>query len=348
MKKIHRIAVIVISTLCFSTSLIAAEIEEEKNDGLLTWLSEHFTIGGTLEVEAWWSEDFDGVSENSIDLATSEIDIEAEVVEWLTGSIVFEWDTDEDKFRVDEATVTLGPAGDFPAYFQLGLFDVPFGVYDGNTVTDPLTEEVFKIKENAVVVGMDRSDFSTSFYFFNGDASEGDGNNSFEQFGATIGYKVKKDLYRLDCNLGYVNSVIGSETLSEEYDMEAGYVAGITAQLGLRFAGLVFLAEYLGAVDDYQAPDEDEPSARPGSYHLEAGYNTAIFGVPALLTVAYSRSSDLVNIVPRSRMSAVLWLGLIEGIDLNFEYTQDSDYSRNSGASGEKSDLYTIQLSYEF
>jgi hypothetical protein len=47
-------------------------------------------------------------------------------------------------------------------------------------------------------------------------------------------------------------------------------------------------------------------------------------------------------------MSTVLWLGLIDEIGLTFEYTQDRDYGLGRGGSGEKADIYTVQLSYEF
>lgn len=342
------IAAITITGLFFSTSLFAGESKEDEGDNIFSWFREHFTIGGTLEIEAWWGEDFDGVSDNSIDLASSEIEIEAEITEWAAGSVVFEWDDDEDKFGIDEAIVQLGPTDDFPAYFQVGRFTVPFGLYDGNTVTDPLTKEVFEIKEDAAMIGMELNDFYTSVYLFDSDASDGDDNSIFEQYGVTIGYKLKKEAYKFDCSLGYVNSVTGSDTLSEEYDMEAGYVAGLTAQMGVRVAGFVFLAEYVGAIENYHPSDEEEESTRPSSYHLEAGYNTAILRIPALFTVAYSQSSDLADIEPRRRMSTVLWLGLIDGIGLNLEYTQDRDYGLASGGSGEKADIYTIQLSYEF
>ena len=349
MKKVFLVAAVILTIgLFFYDSLLAAEIEEDGSDGALNWLREHVTIGGTLEIEAWWTEDFEGVSDNGVDLATSELEIEAEVTGWAVGNVVIEWDTDEDQFRIDEATAILGPTEDFPVYSQFGFFEVPFGVYDGNTVTDPLTEEVFKIKEVAVMAGMDEAGFYTSVYFFNGDANEGNGNNIFNQFGANFGYRSKAESYKLSWNIGFVNSLTSSETLSEEYDMDAGYVGGLTAQLGLRVAGCVFLAEYVGAFENYQPLDEEEESAKPNSYHLEAGYNLELFEFPLLLSVAYSQSSDLVDIVPRSRLSTVLWIGLMDEVNLNFEYTQDRDYGRSSGGSGRTADLYTIQVSYEF
>lgn len=40
--------------------------EQEDNDrSVLNWFSEHFTLSGALEIEAWWSEDFDSVSDMS-------------------------------------------------------------------------------------------------------------------------------------------------------------------------------------------------------------------------------------------------------------------------------------------
>lgn len=349
MKQIHLIIVVIICSAHISfPPLTAAEAEEESDDSVLEWLSEYFTIGGTLEIETWWREDFDGTSENRLDLATSELEIGVEVAEWAVGAVVFEWDTDKERFRVDEATVTLGPTDAVPAYTQFGLLNVPFGVYDGNTVSDPLTKEAFEIKETAIIAGIDIADFYASVYVFDGDAHEGESNGMLEQYGASIGYRVKTEGYRAQFNLGYVNSVTGSETLSEEYDMGAGYVSGLAAQAGVRVAEFVFLAEYIAALEHYEPRDEDEKSTIPSSYHLEAGYNFIIMEFPALLTVAYSHSSDVVEILPESRLSVALWLGIIDEIGLNFEYTQDGDYDRGSGGTGIKADIFTIQLSAEF
>lgn len=227
----------------------------EGND-VLSSISDHIDFSGTIEVEAGWSEDFEGVSESNIDLATAEFAFDAEITDWAFGVIGIEWDGDEDKLTVDEAFIALGGTDEFPVGLQAGRYVVPFGVYDGNTVSDPLTKEAFETKEDAVMISSAFGPVTVGAFAYNGETNEGGGDSNVEQFGAAVGYAVETDAISFAVNLGYSSSIADSDRLEEEYDMEADYVGGAAFQASVTFAGTVFIGEYITALEDYESSDE--------------------------------------------------------------------------------------------
>lgn len=328
----------------------SAGVETEENN-MLSYMNDHVNFSGTIEVEAGWSEDFEGVSESSIDLATAEFAFEAGLTDWALGVMAIEWDGDEDKLTVDEAFINLGGTEVFPVYFKGGRYVVPFGVYDGNTITDPLTSEAFETKEDAVTVGSAFGPITVDAFIYNGETNEGGGDANIEQFGGALGYAFGNDSVAMEAHVGYSSSIVDSDGLQEEFDVEADYVGGVALQGALRAAGAVFIAEYVTAVEDYESTDEltgEAVSAQPSAYQLEAGYNFDLGKFPSLVTLGYSGSSDLGGILPETRLMAVLGVELSDGIGVNLEYAHDTDYDEDDGGTGEEADSVIAQLYYEF
>lgn len=261
-----------------------------------------------------------------MELATVEFAIEAILNDWSSGVMTIEWDGDDDKLTVDEAFITLGGTDTFKPFLQAGRFVVPFGLYDGNTISDPLTKEAFETKEDSIRVGTALGPFTVGGYFFNGDTNEGGGDSHIEQFGIEVGYGLENESVDVEINLGYLSSVVDSDTLAEQFDTEGDYVSGIGAQLGLRAAG----------------------SSKPSALHLELGYNIPMDNFPTLITLAYSATRDLAGVLPESRVALATGIELSGGLGVNAEYTHDIDYSLEDGGTGENSDTIIAQLVYEF
>lgn len=341
-----------------------AELEKKESVGLdeskdmdmgendvASYINDHVNFGGAIEVEAGWSEDFDGVSESTIDLATAEFAFEAEVTDWAGGVMAIEWDGDEDKLTVDEAFITLGGTDEIPVSLQAGRYVVPFGVFDGNTVSDPLTKEAFETKEDAAMVSGEFGPVSIGAFVYNGETNEDGGDSNIEQYGATIGYALENDTVRFEAHASYSSSIADSDTLQEEYDLEADYVGGVALQASLRVAGAVFIGEYITALDDYESSDEltgESISDQPSAYQLEAGYNFDLGGLASIVSLGYNGTSDLGGILPESRIMAVLGMEFTEGVGVNLEYAHDTDYDENDGGTDEESDSVICQLYYEF
>ena len=147
-------------------------------------INDYVTFGGTLEVLTGWAEDFDGQSESDIVLDTAQLDFEIQVNNWTLGSIVFEYDdgtnvlfptTEQsdafvDRLNVDTAFVTLGDTQQCPLFMTAGRIIAPFGISTGDpvadvlTIEDPLTIEVFEMREDAILFGFEILDPAPNGY----------------------------------------------------------------------------------------------------------------------------------------------------------------------------------------
>jgi|TARA_B110000238_G_C16076865_1_gene417550 hypothetical protein len=70
-----------------------------------------------------------------------EVGIAAEVNDWVTSEIILLYDEDETDLEMDVATVTItNPNG--AGYLSGGQMYVPFGVFESNLISDPLTLDI--------------------------------------------------------------------------------------------------------------------------------------------------------------------------------------------------------------
>lgn len=338
-------------TIAIATGLLTlsgasiAPAEDKAAETLEDKLKDHLTISGTIEVEASSVESFDGSKEEDVALATADFGIEAKLVDWAVGTLALTWDDEEDKVTVDEAYITLGGTEKIPASLKAGRFYLPFGVFETAAISDPLTLEAFETREDAVMAGFVVASFSGGLYVFNGDTNEGGGEEKIEHFGAHLGYSLENDSFTFNSQLGYLSSIVDSDTLGEELDLEADYVGGIAAQASISAFGVTVSGEFITAVEDYSPADGVE--GNPAAYHLEAGYEVEL-GLPLQFALSYSATKDLAAILPESRVAAVVGVELVEGLGFKVEYRHDQDYEVADGGSGEEADAVVAQLSYEF
>lgn len=314
-------------------------------DDPLQQLQEYLTLSGTIEVEAGWSEDFAGTGESQISLATADLGLEVAPLDWLTATLALTWDDEEDTVTVDEAYLLLGDTETLHLLLQAGRFYLPFGTFEANTISDPLTKEAFEIREDALMVGYSLAGFSVAGYVFNGDTNEGGGDDQIEHYGVHFGYELTDSPVTVSVDSGYISSIMDTDTLSEDADLEADYVGGVFAQAVVGVAGFSFIAEYITAIDDYE-PAEAE-SRKPTSFHLEGAYSVEL-GLPLTFALSYSQSNDLAEIVPETRVAAAVGVELADGLSTTFEYCHDTDYEVTDGGTGEEGDSVTLQLAYEF
>lgn len=301
------------------------------------------SLTGAIEVEAIWEDNFDGVSSSKLDLATADFAFSAQMTEWAEGLVAIEWDDDDDTLSVDEAFITIGNREHFPAFLKAGRYCVPFGTYEGNTISDPLTKEAFEAKEDTVQVGFASNGVYGNAYVFNGDTNEGGGDDTIEHFGLNLGYQLKNRTMAFDGSIDYINSVFDADGLSDGFPdkLEAGYVSGIAVHTTFGVGGLTIIGEYITALDDV---DGSEPSA----WQVEGCYTIHIADHGVLLGLAYSESEDLGGILPESRFAALVEVKLLEEVGLTLEYVHDEDYDDNNGGTDSSADSFTTQLAYKF
>lgn len=181
-------------------------------------------LSGLVELEANVTEPDEGDSTSDFTVATVELTLAAPVNDWIQGEIVFLYEQDETDFGVDSATVSIAPP-DGPWFVNAGLFAVPFGRFETNLVSDPLTLEMGEMYESAVQLGMESNGFTASAYIFNGD-SDKDGDDKIDNFGLDFGYAMESEDRSFAIGAGYINHLGDTDALQDAMEGVADYVPG--------------------------------------------------------------------------------------------------------------------------
>ncbi|HHB75333.1 MAG TPA: LbtU family siderophore porin [Desulfobulbus sp.] len=312
-------------------------------------INKYVEFSGLIEVEASAADDFEGADSSGFELATVELGFDAQVTDWAKGHVLVLYEEGgDDDVVIDEGYITLGNTEKFPLYLNAGRLYVPFGNFETNMISDPLTLEIAETQETALQVGFEAAGAYGSVFAFNGDTNEGGGDSQIEQFGANIGYTLEQEGFSVDVGMSYMNSIGDSDGLSgilEEEDMlEVDYVGGIGAYVIAHIGPVELIGEYITALDDFDDADDSQPMA----FNAEAGYTFDIKGMESTVAVAYQGTDDMAGNLPESRILASFGIGIFEGTTLAFEYAHDEDYDEADGGTDESADTFTAQLAYEF
>ncbi len=136
-------------------------------------INDSVALGGTLEIVAGWSEDFDDTSAGDVLLNTAEFDLELSVNDWTRARLAIEYDDGKDvsfvstggfeesvdRINLDAAFITIGDPQRFPLYLTAGRIILPFSISTGNpvadvlTIEDPLTISGFEQRQVAIGIG---------------------------------------------------------------------------------------------------------------------------------------------------------------------------------------------------
>lgn len=188
---------------------------KEKIEG--TGVPGGLSLSGAVEVEAGFANGYGDVNTSDITLATVELGLEAEVCDWAAANVVLLWEEDDtEQVEVDEGTITLGNTEKSPFYLTSGKFVVPFGNYETNMISDPLTLEIGETSQSAMQLGLEHpSGFTASVYTFNGDIDEDGEDDKIKCFGANAGYALEGDSMSLDIGAGWINNIADSNGLGD-------------------------------------------------------------------------------------------------------------------------------------
>ena len=327
--------------------------EEEESRSIASNLTNGITISGLVEVEAAHTEDFSGVESSDIVLATVELGIDAQITDWVNAHILLLHEEDETDLEVDEGIITISNPDTSPLFLAAGRMYVPFGSFDSNMISDPLTLEIGETRESAVQIGYQGERFYGSVYLFNGDTKNGV-EDHIEQYGAAIGFGRETDDMTYDFGLGYINNIGDSDAFGDH--IGAGtvindYVGGLNVRGLLRTGRFTVSGEYIAATDSF-APGEvifKGVGAEPNALHLEMGYDFTIASKDATATISYQATDEaLVLELPRARYGAALSVGIFKNTTWSLEWLHDEDYEVGDGGTGNNADTITTQLAVEF
>jgi hypothetical protein len=316
-------------------------------------INERVKISGLVEVEAGFSRDYDDHNESDITLATAALDIDVDLHKYVNAHIMFLWEEDDtEPVDIDEGYIVIGNTESFPLYVQAGKLYVPFGNFESNMISDPLTLEIGETRETAVVCGGEYEGFHASTYAFNGDVDESGDDDQIKCFGLEAGYTFENETFGFDVGAGWMNNLADSDTLGDTLPSEIeDYVDGITAHAIFTWQGFRLIGEYLGALDDFKAAELEfkGKGAEPEAWNIELGYTFEIASHETVFAIAYQGTDEALALeLPEERYLGTAGVGLIDGLSLALEYAHDKDYDKKEGGTGDSADTLTLQMALEF
>ncbi|MEA3546081.1 MAG: LbtU family siderophore porin [Thermodesulfobacteriota bacterium] len=338
--------------------------EEGEEETFLQAINDHVELSGVVEVEAAsWSVDDNGFFEDDdgsdVSLATVEIGLDAQISEWSSAHILllYEEGEEDDHVIVDEGTITLGNMDKFPLYLTAGKMYVPFGCFETNMISDPLTLEMGETNDSAVLLGFESGFFHGSLYAFNGDINESGDDDEIDTYGAVLGYIHANDNTSLHLTFHYISNIGDTDGIGDYLQDEVGideiddYVDGVSVHAHFGIGPFTLVGEYLTALDDFEAAEIafDGDGAEPESWNIEFGYTTEIFDRETTFALGYQGTDESVALgLPEELYIGAISMEIFDHTSLAFEYFHAEDYDKGDGGTDDDADVATMQLAVEF
>ena len=320
------------------------------------WFNE-IEIGGVVEVEAGWNDPYTGDDTSDVVVATVELGIAAQINDWVGSEIVLLYEEDDTDLEIDVATITIANP-DGPWFVTSGQQYLPFGTFETNLVSDPLTLEIGETRESAVLLGIENDGFGAAVYVFNGDNKK-DGDDRIDNFGAVAGYGQEGEDSGFAVNVGYINDIGDSDSLQAAIadpsnlgsNDVADHVAGWSVDALFSSGPFVVIAEYVAAMDEFQVGELPFAGrgAEPSAFNVEAGYNFMLGGKDATVAIAYQGTDEAFALdLPETRVLAAVSVEVMANTTVSLEWAHDEDYDPADGGTGESANTATAQLAVEF
>lgn len=313
---------------------------------------DNVSAAGAVEIQAAVEEDYDGKTVNGFETATVDVAVEAEIDGWVGATVALAMG-DGAGIEVDEAFVTLGPAGT-PVSIRLGRQSLPFGVYESELISDALAKELGDTGQDAAVLGVKLGGIGASGFLFKGDLDRKGGDTAgVRNAGFALDYAIETGEVSIGVGVSYINDIGESDTVEEAIAGTAGsgMVAGATTSVIGSFGGITVVAEYVTALEDFRADElaHEGGGTRPAAWGVEAGYGREIYGRDASAAIAWHRSIEAQALgLPESRFLIGFSIGLADGVGLTLEYRRDNDYGTGAGGTGNAANAATMRLAAEF
>ncbi|NKN32123.1 LbtU family siderophore porin [Marichromatium bheemlicum] len=318
---------------------------------------QNIEIAGLIEVEANHTSPYTGSDESDIVLATFELGIAAQVNDWVEANASLLYEEDDTDLEVDNAYVTIANLDHSPLFLSAGQFYVPFGNYESNLISSPLTKEIGETRETSAQFGFVHGDFNGSVYTFNGDRKI-DGENEIGSWGANLGFAQAFDDRAWSLGVGYISDLGDSDTLQDVIaDNRAGLgdaterTGGWTASAAAAFGPFNLIGEYLAATEEFEVGSLsfEGQGAKPTAWNIEAGYTFEVMGKEVVAAAAYQGSTEALALeLPEERWLVGVSVGIFDNTALSLEWSYDTDYDRAEGGTGESANTILAQLAVEF
>ena len=294
----------------------------------------------TVEVEASYS---DQGSEESSDLAlaTFELDLESRLAEGVSVYGVLLWEEDDtEPIDLDEGYVVVGGAEvGTPLFLKAGKMYVPFGAFNTWLVSDPLVQELGETRESAVIAGCELEQVTIQAGAFNGDLDDADDEDRLDDLVAVVQITPVDGV---EIGAYWISDIGESDGLQDELEdavagtpdrivvgedgrpaVEAGSpgvpydeVDGAGGYISLALGPAAIEAEYLTALDDFDAGLLGDKKVKPSAWNVELAYTLA---EKWTLSARYEGSDDFLDFPEDQYGGAVSW-SISDNLALAVEY----------------------------
>ena len=314
----------------FSSQAGDKEAYKTKLTGLLGKWADKIHPGACIEVEAFYQDyNFHDPSVRDTDtsdlvLATVEIGFDVDIAKHVKASLFFLYE-DDTEFDVDQGIITIDGADVVPLHVDLGKMYVPFGRFESHFIRDPLTLELGETNESAAVGGFRNDWLELSVGVFNGDVDKtgkGSSNHIDDYLVSAVFTLPEETVPNLDLTAGIsgISNIAESDALQEEATIKnhiGGFNTFIIASLLDKY---FFIAEYLGAIDDFEAGELGFDGGK--SYRPEAWTIELACGITdnLKLAVCYEGSNDCGNFLPEKQFGGGVRYDLFKHTSVALEY----------------------------
>ena len=369
MKKFLKTATFAVTAiLLLMTSGQSAENENPSGNDNHDSVIERINAGGTIAVEgAYGRTDYSDAATSDED--SSDLSVEAELLfdmnisKYVAGHIGLKWEDNETDAQslLDEGFFLIGGNNLMPAFFKAGKMYVPFGKFETNMISDPLTLETSETRKTAAEAGFDFSGFYASVYCFNGDVDRENVDDKIDNFGVAMGYSFSMDdFFSIEIGGGYINNIFESGGLmgmlsdisGEEYTaVLKDYIPGMTAFAAIKLWDISLIGEYTAMLKESEIVKTEIETGiisetikykKFKAWNIEAGYFFAIAGQEANISFGYQGVLNAEEYFPETRYMGVFSLNILENTCAGIEY--DYDVFEND----DKADTVTLKVEVAF
>ena len=323
-----------------------------KGEGRTKTLKKIIALSGAVEVSYRSAKNYAGENTENINVDKVAFAVTAKMANALSADITLTSKESARNFILDTAFVKKGLG---PIDFVFGLTALPFGVYESNFVSNPISKDLGDTSNTIAQLSTSKNGFAGKVYVFNGSENKIRANDRVHDFGAKVNYsKVVADV-AFGVEVSYISDF--SETGGVATNLIGGAntqlkrVGGYAAAFKLEVSGFNFIGEYITAADEYDSADMlfQSKGAKPSVYHIEAGYTFTAFKKKMTAALGYQTSKQMVALgFDKERYLTGLNIALNDNSSLNFEYLHKIDYQSNKCAGAtcgtdQKGNAVTIQ-----
>ena len=282
------------------------------------------SVGGAIELELVSESPAGEESTVSAGVGKAELGIAAAINDEWGGEIVVE--NDDGTIALADAFVTYEPGGGLSA--AMGQQTLPFGVYDTNLISDPLTKELGETAHTSLVLSGEAAQFGWSLLTYY------DGGDTIDGFGIGLGTAMEGDDSSFGVDVAWISDIGDSDGLSEQFEDD---VLGMSASAQGSVGPVSAIVEFVTALDS-------DGGAEPSAWHAEAAYSFDLMGKGATAAVGAGGTSDAANAeLAETLMLLGISLDIADGVGLGIEWSQSEGYDA-AGAD----DAITVLLAAEF